>query len=568
MGTVRIAHVSDLHFGADQQQTTWKILRDHLVQQASRNLIHLVLVTGDIADTPSDKNLGSPSQPIAGSARAELDKIGIEYVVCPGNHDRYPWGNKWYDPRGHKWLSRVRRVVDFATQTNIASFSLAFQGKIATLQNPRELTLTDGSDEWKLRIIGVDSSIEASISAQGFLGDTECSRFESAMQKAEEIDLGILLIHHHLLPVRVLEPSKPAERLRQLELTRFTTLLNAGTVIEAVARANIDIALHGHEHAANWGQYGTLDSKAGRTVVIGAASATGTKTFYPCSRDRMSYNVINLNPDRSVDLFVLNYKEANAPERRWETAAHLQLLSPEDLRRQRFLRRSMSSSSLTPMPAAEIVRVMTFTREGDGIISQYQTDWKQDASNRWTLATRNSTGAPKIVDVRFIAPDDDEMYLKPAPAFQPASEANLWEASSVLNEEFFRRHIGQAFRLEESFKWVGGAIVTRSEMDRLRAAAARHLGPFRIDGKEFAAVSISRWFESMMLVVRLPPELAPNPDSLAVFVQHVSDPSRNLPVQPDIGNGLRLLGPGLYSLTIPYPRKDYRYGLSWKPFND
>jgi len=368
--------------------------------------------------------------------------------------------------------------------------------------------------------------------------------------------------------VRILEARKPAESLSQLELTRFTTLLNAGTVIEEVARVNIDIALHGHEHAVNWGRYGTIGSGGATTVVIGAASATGTRTLYPCSPERMSYNVINLNPDRSIELFVLNYKANNPPDRRWETGAQLPLMSPEDLRRQRFLRRSASAADSTQSRASELVRVMTFAADGDGLVSQYQTDWKPDNSNRWTLTTRNSTGNPALLHVRFIAIDDEEAHLNPLPTFRPANEANLWEASSVLNEDFFRKHAGEAFRLEESFKWVGGAIVTRSQMDTLRQPGKPHLGPFRVEGREFGGVSITRWFESLILVVRLHPDLAPDPDSVEVFLQHVSDPYKNLDVPPDIENGLRFLGPGLYSLNIPFPRKDYRYGLSWKPFDD
>lgn len=66
MGTVRIAHISDLHFGVKNgQEATWQILKKHLRDQIEKKLFHLVLVTGDIVD--------SPKEDILGKARDELD---------------------------------------------------------------------------------------------------------------------------------------------------------------------------------------------------------------------------------------------------------------------------------------------------------------------------------------------------------------------------------------------------------------------------------------------------------------------------------------------------------------
>ena len=92
------------------------------------------------------------------------------------------------------------------------------------------------------------------------------------MADADEIDLGILLVHHHLLPVRALEHARQHSRV---DLANVTPLTNAGTLTEAVAAAYIDIVLHGDEHAANWGRDAkNTESGGGETNIIGAGSAT------------------------------------------------------------------------------------------------------------------------------------------------------------------------------------------------------------------------------------------------------------------------------------------------------
>ncbi len=42
-------------------------------------------------------------------------------------------------------------------------------------------------------------------------------------------------------------------------------------------------------------------------------------------------------------------------------------------------------------------------------------------------------------------------------------------------------------------------------------------------------------------------------------------PTRSdVPLQRDLVDCLRIVGPGLYTLVVPYPRRGYRYGIKWK----
>ena len=89
---IKIAHISDLHFGAGGYKDVSDSLAEHLRNHVKPDL---VLVTGDLVDTPKvalfeevhgwlenlNKNLGwVPGQP-------------SRYLVCPGNHDRHTRGN-------------------------------------------------------------------------------------------------------------------------------------------------------------------------------------------------------------------------------------------------------------------------------------------------------------------------------------------------------------------------------------------------------------------------------------------------------------------------------------------
>jgi len=542
MATIRIAHISDLHFGASRQSETWGILKRHLSEQVKKNLLHLVIVTGDIVDSPDDNLLKL--------AHDELESLGVKYYVCAGNHDRHKKGNSI------RVVKPLNAVINWWIGDGLAKFSRWFEGRIPTLSNVVKETLSDGQDEWDLRIGGVDSSINADISARGFLSPEDQDLLRKAMSGPDSFDLGILLFHHHLLPVRVLERNIEPQKLIWSDVTRLTALINAGTAMEVLANAHFDFVLHGHEHAANWGRYGTLESGGGETSIIGAGSGTGTVTLHDCAPEKMSYNVINLYPDRSADLFVMVYSGGG-----FRTYQQFSLMDSETMRRHRFFRQLKSEDSATA--AAETVKVIEFTGEGDGNIYQYQTGWIPDASGEWSVRARNGTGMPEKIKVRFIAPDDDSYDLNPEPTFVRIGVDNAWEARCRLIDSFFQRHPDTSFRIEESYRWRAGAILNAGQMAKIRSSS--DAGILRSDGKEFGAISIRKWFASAMMIVKLPPDLAPNPKSLEVWAIDDAKPTQLQPARRDITRGLRILGQGLYSLTIPYPRRGWRYCLSWLP---
>ena len=83
-GEVAVAHISDLHFGrSTRAEEVWPEVAEFITSTVRPEL---VIVTGDLVDSPNDKNYTD--------AKGALDSLGLPYLVCSGNHDRYKKGNK------------------------------------------------------------------------------------------------------------------------------------------------------------------------------------------------------------------------------------------------------------------------------------------------------------------------------------------------------------------------------------------------------------------------------------------------------------------------------------------
>jgi hypothetical protein len=376
MGTIRIAHISDPHFGSVNQQAVWRSARDFINGTIKP---HLVLVTGDIVHTPG--------QQLYKTARDELDQLTVvgpkpkdSYRVCAGNHDRHPLGNA-PGPFRKVWES----IAGFKGAP--AWFSEVFQGRVPTVDNPLDFDLSDGSDVWKVRAVGFDTSAHAEFTAQGFATLADIEGLANAARGNQDADLVVLMHHHHLLSIKELEDSR--QRLRNL--LKPTIMLNAGTVLEALARGHVNIVLHGHEHFRMFARYGTLSGQQNDTVIVGAGSVTGNDSTEGCNIHRASFNVIELRADRSVHVQVmvndgLQWKPTDPP---------MQLLDARAIRRARFYRRA---NPVSP-PTSRIVKCVEFHADRTVDVTQSWTDWS--CSGRWATTTTNSSGFPSTAQVKF-----------------------------------------------------------------------------------------------------------------------------------------------------------------------
>lgn len=543
MDEIRIAHISDLHFGAWGQTTTWELLKDRLQNQVHP---HLILVTGDIANTPRKKFFRT--------ARSELDNlcqgIAARYLVCAGNHDRFFYGNRTLRPvralaKPFQWVAQVIRG------SHLSPFDAHFGDAVPSLTAPANLTLGASPNEWRLRIFALDSNREADSFARGKVSWPDVQRLANAMEHSDEVDLGILLVHHHLLSVRGLEQSRQGTRA----LFNLTTLVNSGSLLEALACAHVDIALHGHEHRANWGRYATLSGGGGETAVIAAGSSTGAITLHKSDPSTASYNLIELRPDRSVDLTVYSWSGGA-----WNAGTHYQLLDSPAVRRNRLLRRS--GGSLARPSTSEVVKHVEFTRARDGIVNESSSDWSLEGG-KWSRLVWNETGVPTNFSVRF-ASRKGQIWTPNVPlVFTELPAKNPKDPRGY----FFECDVDPAIatvplHIEVSYTWLGGAVLTREELDALDATKR---GPFRDSGYELAAATATSFLKSLTLAVGIPPELAPGENDIRVFQQLSTGDPYKYSSPPELYDYLRIIAPGNYLLAVPYPQKNMRYVVAWKP---
>lgn len=254
---IRIAHVSDLHFGLTAgHKDIWDSLKGYFNNSSNRTRFDLVLVTGDIVDSPNRKSYQI--------AREELDSLNVPngYFVCPANHDRHPRGNA---------LARLASLWNRIAGIPMAPawFDNLFSDRMPGLRHAVSLSLGPPHNRWKLRLLSMDSSEAARFSAQGFVSLPKLEELAArATVNDDEADLVLLLVHHHLLPIRALERHTQHPE----DLLNFTTMANAGSFLAALTHAHVDIVLHGHEHQYNWARYGNYHERQVEVNVIGAGS--------------------------------------------------------------------------------------------------------------------------------------------------------------------------------------------------------------------------------------------------------------------------------------------------------
>ena len=146
---VRIAHLSDPHFGAGGNTAVWDTLVDFLCKKVCPEL---VLITGDLVNTPTKKHFAR--------VQAALEELNTglggspgqnkKYIVCAGNHDRHIFGNAIPGKKASKKFDG-------------ANFGCP------PLSNPHVRWLGSSPHRWKVRVASVDLSVRARYSAQAFL---------------------------------------------------------------------------------------------------------------------------------------------------------------------------------------------------------------------------------------------------------------------------------------------------------------------------------------------------------------------------------------------------------------
>lgn len=508
MGTVRIAHLSDLHFVPGKQDAkVWEVVRDFINLQVKP---HAILITGDVTDSAGQAEFEEARKSLSGLA-VQPGGDDLKFRIVAGNHDRYLYrGND--PPLGRAWLSRRWWPRD-----KKGRFDHAFSGAMhVTPDSPCEMVLRDlqAPDDapWKVRVIGLDSSATSQWFAQGAVLGTDIHQAcQGATQAkhAEDLDLVIALVHHHVLPI----PSVEQQRLAGHGLRRLmdaTGMLNSGSLLAALSRSQVDLVLHGHEHAPHHARFAGSDDLATDVAVLGAGSATGDETLQGWSLNRVHFNVIELDEDRSVWL-----RQASGHSGQLELQKSRRLiLEAKDIRVSRFVRRNRSlepdRTSTRKLPASRLRKVVDFRGNRDIELVESRTDWQ--ASPTWRFSTRSGSGSVGDALIRFEWVDGAaETFAVPATPTAGTPDQYLYE----LNLPDMRGP-RMATRVTSRWTWAGAAVFTQAELAMLPAAAKG--GPRR-EQREFASVFCNGEYEELVLSLRLPPRFAPDPAGVRVYYE-------------------------------------------------
>lgn len=230
---VRLAHISDLHFGAidPKAQASLKVAIDAIAPDA-------VIVTGDLTQS------GRRSEFV--EAGKFLKSLKPPLIVTPGNHDVpvYNLVLRFADP----WR-RFRKILGADTDAVL---------EIAGAT-----------------IVGLNSARRAGLYLDWSRGrlSTEQIAFAAAELQEARAGLRIVALHHPILP----GPGKAGEAV----------VARARAALATFAGARADLILTGHVHVAE----ASLHESSGRPMIIARA---GTATSTRIRGEAPSYNLIEL----------------------------------------------------------------------------------------------------------------------------------------------------------------------------------------------------------------------------------------------------------------------------------
>lgn len=247
----RIAHISDIHFGAHDPAIVTGVEEWVLAKRPD-----VVIISGDFTQRAREKQFRE-----AGAFVNRLRGADLPVMVIPGNHDipLYDVARRFLAP-----LERYKRYISDDLCPWYETDELAILG----LNTARSLTTSHG------RI----SHEQMDLIRRRFVG-------------VPEHKTRILVTHHPLFAMPIGETG---------ELTR--TVGRHEGAIEAVCRAGVHICLAGHFHRTFAEAASKMAERAGKALVIQAGTATSTRIR---ADEPQSFNWLHARANNTLDLQVV-----------------------------------------------------------------------------------------------------------------------------------------------------------------------------------------------------------------------------------------------------------------------
>lgn len=261
----RIAHLSDLHFGAHDER---------LVQAVDRQMDELkpdlVVISGDFTQRAKTEQFRDACEFLRGLRDRGHDVLGV-----PGNHDvpLYDVLRRFLSP-----LSRYRRFIDESLCPFVELPGVAVLG----INTARSLTFKDGR-----------------------INRDQVAFIRESFSRTPREAMRILVTHHPLFALEI--GGEVGRAIGRQELA-----------LDAVEESGVDMVLAGHNHHASSHDASDLVTRAGGVLVVQAGTATSTRV----REQEQSFNTIDL-VDGSVTVTVhawqgQEFEQSDAQRYQWQ----------------------------------------------------------------------------------------------------------------------------------------------------------------------------------------------------------------------------------------------------------
>ncbi len=249
----RIAHLSDVHFGAHDPEV---VAGAEAWLNAHRP--DLVVISGDFTQRARVEQYRE-----AGAFLDRLEAAGLKTLGVPGNHDvpLYDVVRRFARP-----LNRYRRFIDDDLCPWFETERLAVLG----INTARSLTIKDGR-----------------------INHEQMALIRERFRDVPETRTKILVTHHPLFAMPIGEEGALTKVVGRHE-----------DALEAVCDAGVHLLLAGHFHRTFSGSARQMVKNAGPALVIQAGTATSTRLR---AEEAQSFNLITAHRNDEVDLQVIEW---------------------------------------------------------------------------------------------------------------------------------------------------------------------------------------------------------------------------------------------------------------------
>ena len=275
----RIAHLSDLHFGAHDDRLVAAV--EERIHEAKPDL---VVISGDFTQRARTDQFKQ-----ACAFLERLRDAGHEVLGVPGNHDvpLYDVLRRFLSP-----LTRYRRFID----ETLCPFHEVTGAAVLGINTARSLTFKDGR-----------------------INENQIAFIRDSFARTRPQAVRILVTHHPLFSLPVSDADELGKPIGRQDMA-----------LRAIGEAGVDLLLAGHNHRASTHHAHDLVTDAGPALVIQAGTATSTRL----REEEQSFNMLEIGVD-AVTVAVQSWngsifvpRDAERFVRRdehWETAAGEQL---------------------------------------------------------------------------------------------------------------------------------------------------------------------------------------------------------------------------------------------------